>query len=356
MWDRLEQTERRYQELDQQMAKPEIATDLKKLQTLAQEKASLEDLVIKYRAYKATARELEETRTMLAGRLDEDMSALVKQEIENLEAKLDRQLDQLKLDLLPKDANDEKDIIMEIRAGAGGDEAGLFAADLFRMYTRYAQDKGWKVDIIDSNESGIGGFKEIIFEIKGKGAFSRLKYERGVHRVQRVPVTESSGRIHTSTATIAVLPEADEVEVNIKPEDLKIDFFHSRGAGGQNVNKVATAVRLTHLPTGIVSTCQDERSQLRNRMKAMAVLRARLLDIERTKQEEEITKQRRLQVGTGKRAEKIRTYNFPQDRVSDHRLGQSFRNLPRILDGDLDKLIDTLATSDQAKQLEEQLA
>jgi peptide chain release factor 1 len=338
------------------MAKPEIATDLKKLQTLAQEKASLEDLVIKYRAYKATARELEETRTMLAGRLDEDMSALVKQEIENLEAKLDRQLDQLKLDLLPKDANDEKDIIMEIRAGAGGDEAGLFAADLFRMYTRYAQDKGWKVDIIDSNESGIGGFKEIIFEIKGKGAFSRLKYERGVHRVQRVPVTESSGRIHTSTATIAVLPEADEVEVNIKPEDLKIDFFHSRGAGGQNVNKVATAVRLTHLPTGIVSTCQDERSQLRNRMKAMAVLRARLLDIERTKQEEEITKQRRLQVGTGKRAEKIRTYNFPQDRVSDHRLGQSFRNLPRILDGDLDKLIDTLATSDQAKQLEEQLA
>jgi peptide chain release factor 1 len=356
MWDRLEQTERRYQELDQQMAKPEIATDLKKLQTLAQEKASLEDLVIKYRAYKATARELEETRAMLAGRLDEDMSALVKQEIENLEVKLDRQLDQLKLDLLPKDANDEKDIIMEIRAGAGGDEAGLFAADLFRMYTRYAQDKGWKVDIIDSNESGIGGFKEIIFEIKGKGAFSRLKYERGVHRVQRVPVTESSGRIHTSTATIAVLPEADEVEVNIKPEDLKIDFFHSRGAGGQNVNKVATAVRLTHLPTGIVSTCQDERSQLRNRLKAMAVLRARLLDIERTKQEEEITKQRRLQVGTGKRAEKIRTYNFPQDRVSDHRLGQSFRNLSRILDGDLDKLIDTLATSDQAKQLEEQLA
>jgi len=355
MWDRLEQIDRHYEELNQQIAMPEIATDPKQLQTLAQEKASIEDLVTKYRAYKATARELEETRAMLSGGLDEDMSALVKQEIENLEAKLERQLYELKLTLLPKDASDERDIIMEIRAGAGGDEAGLFAADLFRMYTRYAQAKGWETDIIDSNESGIGGFKEIIFEIKGKGAFSRLKYERGVHRVQRVPVTESSGRIHTSTATVAVLPQADEVELVINPADLKIDFFHSRGAGGQNVNKVATAVRITHLPSGMVSTCQDERSQLRNRTKAMAVLRARLLDLERSKQEEEITKQRRLQVGTGKRAEKIRTYNFPQDRVSDHRLGQTFRNLPRILDGELDKLIDALATSDQA-QLEEQLA
>jgi peptide chain release factor 1 len=356
MWDRLEQIERHYKELNRQIARPEIATDPEKLQTLAQEKAGIEDLVTKYRAYKTTSKELEETKAMLAGGLDEDMSALVKQEIENLEAKLERQLYELKLILTPKDASDEKDIIMEIRAGAGGDEAGLFAADLFRMYTRYAQDKGWETDIIDSNESGIGGFKEIIFEIKGKGAFSRLKYERGVHRVQRVPVTESSGRIHTSTATVAVLPQADEVELAINPDDLKIDFFHSRGAGGQNVNKVATAVRITHLPTGMVSTCQDERSQLRNRTKAMAVLRARLLDAERSKQEDEITKQRRSQVGTGKRAEKIRTYNFPQDRVSDHRLGQTFRNLPRILDGELDKLIDTLATSDQAKQLEEQLA
>jgi len=212
------------------------------------------------------------------------------------------------------------------------------------------------VDIINSNESGIGGFKEITFEIKGKGAFSRLKYESGGHRVQRVPTTESSGRIHTSTATVAVLPEADEVEVDVNPEDLRIDIFHSGGAGGQNVNKVATAVRITHIPTGVVSICQDERSQLRNRNKAMAVLRARLLDMERSKQEEEITQQRRSQVGSGKRAEKIRTYNYPQDRVSDHRLGQTFRNLPRILDGDLDKLIDTLATSEQAKQLEEQLA
>jgi peptide chain release factor 1 len=281
---------------------------------------------------------------------------MVRQEIDKLEAKLEKQLDELKTALTPRDASDEKDIIMEIRAVTGGDEAGLFAADLFRMYSRYAQDKGWAVEIIDSNESGIGGFKEIIFEIKGKGAFSRLKYESGGHRVQRVPTTESSGRIHTSTATVAVLPEADEVELDINPEDLRVDIFHSGGAGGQNVNKVATAVRITHLPTGIVSVCQDERSQLRNRRKAMAVLRARLLDMERSKQEEAITQQRRSQVGGGKRAEKIRTYNYPQDRISDHRLGQSFRNLPRIMDGDLDKLIDALATSEQAKQLEEQLA
>jgi peptide chain release factor 1 len=356
MWDRLEQIEKRYQELDRQIATPEVATDLKKLQALAQEKAGIEGLVTKYRQYKATAKQLEETKAMLTGGLDEDMTTLTKQEIESLEAKLGSQLGELKLALLPKDASDDRDIIMEIRAGAGGDEAGLFAADLFRMYSRYAQSKGWEADVIDSNESGIGGFKEIIFEIKGKGAFSRLKYERGVHRVQRVPVTESSGRIHTSTATVAVLPQADEVEVAINPDDLKIDFYHSRGAGGQNVNKVATAVRITHLPTGMVSTCQDERSQLRNRTKAMAVLRARLLDSEQRKQEEEITKQRRSQVGTGDRAEKIRTYNFPQDRVSDHRIGLTMRNLPRILEGELDELIDALATSDQAKRLERQLA
>jgi len=355
MWDKLEQIERHYQELDQQMSRPEIATDPRKLQALAQEKASIEELVTKYRQYQATSRELEKTRAMLVTKLDEEMSALVKQEIENLETKLDRQLHELKLALIPKDASNERDIIMEIRAGTGGDEASLFAADLFRMYTRYAQSKGWEVDIIDSNESGIGGFKEIIFEIKGKGAFSRLKYERGVHRVQRVPATESSGRIHTSTATVAVLPQADEVEVALNPNELRIDFYHSRGAGGQNVNKVATAVRITHLPTGIVTTCQDERSQLKNRRKAMSVLRARLLDLERRKQEEEITKQRRLQVGTGERAEKIRTYNFPQDRITDHRIGLTLHNLPRILGGELDELVDTLTTTDQAKQLERQL-
>jgi len=356
MIDRLERIEKHYQELNRQIAIPEVASDPKQLQTLAQERAGIETLVTKYREHKVTSKALEETKAMLDDGPDEDMIALVKQEIENLESKLDRLLQELKLALLPKDPNDEKDVIMEIRAGAGGDEAGLFAADLFRAYSRYAQSKGWKIDIINSNESGIGGFKEIIFEINGKGAFSRLKYERGVHRVQRVPVTESSGRIHTSTATVVVLPEADEVELSVNPDDLKVEFYHSRGAGGQNVNKVATAVRITHLPTGIVTICQDERSQLRNRTKAMSVLRARLLDREQSKREEEMSKQRRSQVGTGDRAEKIRTYNFPQDRVTDHRISLTTRNLPRILEGELDELIDTLATSDQAKLLEEQLA
>jgi peptide chain release factor 1 len=262
----------------------------------------------------------------------------------------------LKLALLPKDPNDEKDIIMEIRAGAGGDEAGLFAADLFRMYSRYAQLKNWEIDVISLNGSGIGGFKEIIFEVKGRGAFSRLKYERGVHRVQRVPATESSGRIHTSTATVAVLPKAEEVDISISPEDMKMDIFHAGGAGGQNVNKVATAVRLTHLPTGMVVVCQDERSQLQNKIKAISVLRSRLLDMERRQQEEKITSDRRSQIGSGDRAEKIRTYNYPQDRVSDHRINLTLRNLSRITEGDLDELIDAVATSYQAKQLEDQVA
>jgi len=356
MLDQLERIEKHYQELNRQIAMPEVISDHKQLQLLAQERAGIESLVTKYEEYKATAKSLEEARAMLSDGLDEDMTTLVKQEIESLESRLDHLVQELKLALLPKEANDEKDIIMEIRAGAGGDEAGLFAADLFRMYSRYTQAKGWEIDIINANESGIGAFKEIIFEIRGRGAFSRLKYERGVHRVQRVPTTESSGRIHTSTATVAVLPKAEEVDISINPDDLRIDIFHSGGAGGQNVNKVATAVRITHLPTGIVATCQDERSQLRNRTKAMSVLRARLLDIKQRKQEEEITKQRRSQVGTGDRAEKIRTYNFPQDRVSDHRIGLTIRNLPRILGGELDQLIDALATNDHTKQLEEQLA
>ncbi len=355
MWNHLEQIEKRYYELQQRMASPEVASDPNKLAKLAQEVASVELLVMNYREYKEIGKSLEETKTMVSGGLDEDMASLAREEIESLENKLADLQQELKVSLLPKDANDAKDIIMEIRAGAGGNEAGLFAADLFRMYTKYAQTKGWGADIISSHESGIGGFKEIIFEIKGKGAFSRLKYERGVHRVQRVPVTESSGRIHTSTATVAVLPEADEVDVSISPEDLRIDIFHSGGAGGQHVNKVATAVRITHLPSGIVTTCQDERSQLRNKTKAMAVLRARLLDIEQRKQEDEITRDRRSQVGTGDRAEKVRTYNFPQDRLTDHRIGLTLRNLPRILEGALDELIDALATNDQAKLLERQL-
>jgi len=355
MWDRLEQIEKHYQELNRQIALPEVASDLKQLQMLAKERASIENLVTKYRQYKATSRSLQETRAMLDDGLDEDMATFVKQEIASLESQQEHRLRELKLALLPKDASDERDIIMEIRAGAGGEEAGLFAADLFRMYSRYAQSKGWGIDIINVNESGIGAFKEIIFEIKGRGAFSRLKYERGVHRVQRVPVTESSGRIHTSTATVAVLPKAEEIDIAINHDDLKVDIFHSGGAGGQNVNKVATAVRITHLPTGIVATCQDERSQLRNKTKAMSVLRSRLLDIEQRQQEAEISQQRRSQVGTGDRAEKIRTYNFPQDRVSDHRIGLTLRNLPRILQGELDELIDALASSDQAKWLEEPL-
>jgi len=354
MWDHLDEIEKRYQELNREMAKPEVNSDPRKLAELAQETSRIGDVVARYREYKETAKSLDETRAMLSGETDEEMADMVRQEVTNLEEKLERLQQELKLALLPKDANDDKDIILEIRAGAGGDEAGLFAADLFRMYSRYAQLKGWTVDVINGNESGIGGFKEITFEVKGKGAFSRFKYERGVHRVQRVPVTESSGRIHTSTATVAVLPEADEVDVSVKPEDLRIDIFHSGGAGGQNVNKVATAVRITHIPTGIVTVCQDERSQLRNKNKAMAVLRARLLDIEQRKQEEEITKDRRSQVGTGDRSEKIRTYNYPQDRITDHRIGLTLRNLPQIMEGDLDGLIDALATSAQAQQLEKQ--
>ena len=356
MLDRLERIEQRYREIDRQMSQPDIASDLKRLQELAQERAGLEELVARYREYKAASESLTETRAMLDDNPDEEMAELVKQEVASLEAEQEHLLEEIKLALLPKDPNDEKDIIVEIRAGAGGEEAGLFAADLFRMYSRYAQIKGWKIDVISVNESGIGSIREIIFEVKGRGAYSRLKYESGVHRVQRVPTTESSGRIHTSTATVAVLPKAEELDIEVKPDDLKVDIFHSGGAGGQNVNKVATAVRMTHLPTGMVVVCQDERSQLQNRLRAMSVLRTRLLDAERRKQEEKITSERRSQVGTGDRAEKIRTYNFPQDRISDHRINLTVRNLPRILEGELDELVDAVATSIQAKQLEEQVA
>ena len=356
MLDRLERIEQRYREIYRQMSQPEVASDLKQLQELAQERAGLEELVARYREYKTASESLAETRAMLDDGPDEEMAELVKQEVTGLEAEQEHLLEEIKRALLPKDPNDEKDIIVEIRAGAGGEEAGLFAADLFRMYSRYAQIKGWKIDVISVNESGIGGIREIVFEVKGRGAYSRLKYESGVHRVQRVPTTESSGRIHTSTATVAVLPKAEEVDIEVNPEDLKVDIFHSGGAGGQNVNKVATAVRMTHIPTGIVVVCQDERSQLQNRLRAMSVLRTRLLDTERRKQEEKITSERRSQVGTGDRAEKIRTYNFPQDRISDHRINLTVRNLPRILEGELDELVDAVATSIQAKQLEEQVA
>ncbi|MDO8577961.1 MAG: peptide chain release factor 1 [Dehalococcoidales bacterium] len=354
MFDKLEKIEKHYQELEEQLATPEIASDPRQSQKLARERANIEPIVAMFRRYKTTNRSLEDTRAMLHEDLDAEMKALARQEIETLERMLSHLQEELKLALLPKDENDKRDIIVEIRAGTGGEEAALFAADLFGMYSRYAQTKGWQVDVMNSSEATGGGFKEIVFEVKGERAFSRFKYERGVHRVQRVPLTESSGRIHTSTATVAVLPEAEDIEVDIKPDDLRIDIFHSGGAGGQNVNKVATAVRITHLPSGLVVICQDERSQLRNRQKAMAVLRARLREAEVNRQEEAITKDRQSQVGTGERAEKIRTYNFPQDRITDHRIGLTLHNLPKILAGELDPLVDALATTEQAKQLQAQ--
>ena len=353
MLEKLESVERRYEELNEFMAQPDIAADFERLQSLAKEQAGISDQVAKYRDYKKTSHALEETRAMLDKGLDDEMVELVTDELASLEVRLESLTRKLEEGLIQRDAYDEKDVIVEIRAGTGGDEAALFAADLLRMYARYAENRGWHVDVIDSSESGIGGFKEIIFEVKGKGAYSRLKYERGVHRVQRVPVTESSGRIHTSTATIAVLPEVEDVEVDINPEDIRIDIFCAGGHGGQHVNKVATAVRIVHLPTGITAVCQDERSQGRNKTKAMAVLRARILDQEERKHSEEIAKERRSQVGTGDRSEKIRTYNFPQGRVSDHRIGLTLHNLEGILGGELDSLIDALTSHDRAKWLEE---
>jgi len=348
----LKNIEAHFQDIEQEMADPDSASDLARLQQLAQERSGIEGLVTKFRHYQAAEKSLIETREMVGDGVDDEMRALAKEEIEQLEARKTDLLEEIRLDLIPKDPNDKKDIIVEIRAGAGGNEAALFAADLFRMYTHYAQAKNWQIDVIDGNESDLGGFKEVVFEVCGRGAYSRFKYERGVHRVQRVPATESQGRIHTSTATVAVMPQVDEVEVDISPEELRIDVFHAGGAGGQNVNKVATAIRVTHLPTGIVTICQDERSQLRNKNKALAVLRARLYDMAQRKQEDEMIRERRSQVGSGDRSEKIRTYNYPQDRITDHRINLSVRNLPRVLEGDIDEMVDALTTWDQARQLE----
>lgn len=351
MFERLERIEERYEELSRLMADPTIIADLKRLQALAKEHASLESTVNLYREYKKVAAALADAREMRRQSLDADMEVLVREEIESTDARLAELEQRLKIELLPKDPRDDRSVIVEIRAGTGGGEAGLFAADLYRMYARYAEAKGWKVDVLNTSESGIGGFREIVFEVTGKAAFSRLKFESGVHRVQRVPQTESQGRIHTSTATVAVLPKAEEIELEIKDDDIKMDLFHASGSGGQNVNKVETAVRLTHIPSGLVVACQEERSQLKNRIKAMSVLRTKLLDAEIQKQNEAITETRRRQVGSGERSEKIRTYNFPQDRITDHRIGASFHNLPGLLAGDLDDLIDAVATAEQEQAL-----
>ncbi len=351
MLEKLKAIEDRYEELHNMMADPVVTSDPVRLREITREISDLEERVAKFRAYRDTHDALEKTRVLAREESDEELRAMAREEAEKLEADEDRLSQELRLLLLPKDVRDDKDVYVEIRGGTGGEEAALFAADLYRMYTRYAENKGWKVELVDENRTGLKGFKEVVFEIKGKGAFSRMKYESGVHRVQRVPLTEASGRIHTSTATVAVLAEVDEVDVDVKPDDIKVDIFHASGHGGQNVQKVSTAVRITHLPTGIVVTCQDQRSQLQNKIRAMGVLRARLYEIEVEKRQREITETRRSQVGSGERAEKIRTYNFPQDRLTDHRIGLTLHNLPRILDGDLDPVIDPLILQDQTELL-----
>jgi len=352
MFDRLEATEQRYDDLTEEMSRPEISADYEKLQSLAKERAAIEQVVTLYRDWKAAGRAIEDARNML-GDGDPELVAMARDEIDSLTEKRAGVEERLKRALVPKDPRDDRDVIVEIRAGTGGDEAALFASDLYRMYARYADRHRWTVELLSANEIGIGGLKEVVFEVHGTGAYSRLKYESGVHRVQRVPATEAQGRIHTSTATVAVLPEADEVEIAINESELRVDIFHSGGAGGQNVNKVATAVRLTHLPTGIVVVCQDERSQLKNRVKAMSVLRARLLDQKQSAQEAEIAGARKQQIGGAERSEKIRTYNFPQDRLTDHRVGLTVHNLPRILDGEIDEVIDAVSADVEARALEE---
>jgi len=349
----LELIEKRYEELNRLLADPEVATDHLRVREYAQEQAELEPLVQKFHLYQQAESELTEARSLLEEEPDPEMRAFLQEEIARLKeekAGLEKELHFL---LLPKDPRDNKNVIMEIRAGAGGDEAALFAADLYRMYTRYAESQGWTTELLSANEIGVGGFKEVIFRVIGQGAFSRLKYESGVHRVQRVPITESSGRIHTSTATVAVLPEAEEVEVQIDPNDLRIDVYRSSGPGGQHMQKNATAVRITHLPTGITVACESERSQFQNRQRAMAILRARLYALEEERRQREEAAQRRSQVGTGERSEKIRTYNFPQNRVTDHRIGLSVYNLPDVLEGELDPFIEELIAADQRRRLEE---
>lgn len=351
MYEKLAFLEEQFEELSGKISDPEIIADIEKWQKLMKEHAALTPIVEKYREYKKAADTVKESEELLKTENDPDFCELLTSEINENRDKLPKLEDELKILLLPKDPNDEKNVIVEIRGGAGGDEAALFAADLFRMYSMYAEYKHWKVETLSSNITDIGGIKEISFMIEGRGAYSRLKFESGVHRVQRVPETESSGRIHTSTVTVAVLPEAGEVEVDINPNDLRIDVFRAGGPGGQCVNTTDSAVRITHLPTGLVVSCQDEKSQHKNKDKAMKILRSRLYDLISQQQHDAIADERRSQVGTGDRSERIRTYNFPQGRVSDHRIGLTIHKLDAFLNGDMDEVIDALITNAQSEKL-----
>ena len=347
----LERIRDRFNEVTEEMGRPEVAADFEQLSKLARERSDLGTVVEQFAEYEAAQQAATEAEAMLA-EADPEMKELAEAELAEANANMERLTAAIRRGLLPKDPRDSRNVIVEARAGAGGEEAALFAFELYRAYARYAERKGWQTDILSASESEKGGFKEVIFEVRGEGAYSRLKYESGVHRVQRVPATEAQGRIHTSTATVAVLPEAEEVDVAIEEKDVKIDIFHSSGAGGQNVNKVATAVRLTHIPTGMVVVCQDERSQFKNRTKAMTVLRSRLFDMQQSKADAEMSEARKIQVGTGDRSEKIRTYNFPQDRITDHRIGLTVHGIPDRLDGNLDDIIDAVGTADEAARLE----
>ncbi|MBU5436745.1 peptide chain release factor 1 [Tissierella sp. MSJ-40] len=352
MLDKLAFLENKYKELSEKIIDPEVISNMDEWTKLMKENAEIEPIVMKYREYIKATESLSEDKEMLKEKLDDEMKELVKEEIKELEETVAKLEEELRILLIPKDPNDHKNVIVEIRGGAGGDEAALFAGTLFRMYSMYAERQGWKIEIMSSNEIGIGGFKEIIFMIKGKGAYSRLKYESGVHRVQRVPTTESSGRIHTSTSTVAVLPEAEDIDIEINPNEIRVDVFRSSGNGGQSVNTTDSAVRITHIPTGIVISCQDEKSQLKNRDKAMKILKTRLYDKMISEQTAEIAQERKGQVGTGDRSERIRTYNFPQGRVTDHRINMTLYKLEAFLDGDIDEMIDGLITTDQAEKLQ----